>query len=248
MRGSGVSRRDFLQIVGLGGTAMALSGCGNTSIESGAELVESYVVPENFVVPGVGVYYASTCTQCGSACGIMGRVREGRVLKLEGNPEAATSGGKICGLGQAAVQQHWSPDRLTTPIVRENGALVPATWDKAMALLNATLAPADRTGRRVWLTGPSSGHQQILLRGLVEAGGASDYVVYDALSTAVGSSVNRKLFGVDVPVTLIDKAALVLSFGNDLSAPATHRWPLPGNTRGFAGQHRAVCWCRSNRR
>ena len=145
----------------------------------------------------------------------MGRVREGRVLKLEGNPEAATSGGKICGLGQAAVQQHWSPDRLTTPMVRENGALVPATWDKAMGLLSATLAPSDRTGRRVWLTGPTSGHQQILLRSLVEAGAATDYVVYDALSTAVGSSVHRKMFGVDDPVTLIDKAGLVLSFGND---------------------------------
>jgi len=215
MSGNGVSRRDFLQIVGLSGTAIALAGCGNTSIESGVELVESYVVPENFVVPGVGVYYASTCTQCASACGIMGRVREGRVLKLEGNPEAASSGGKICALGQAAVQQQWSPDRLTTPMVRENGALVPATWDKAMGLLSATLAPTDRTGRRVWLTGPTSGHQQILLRSLIEAGAATDYVVYDALSTAVGSSVNRKLFGVDEPVTLIDKAGLVLSFGND---------------------------------
>src|SRR5208283_3559797 len=211
MSGSGVSRRDFLQIVGLGGAAFAVSGCGNTSIESGVELVESYVVPENFVVPGVGVYYASTCTQCASACGIMGRVREGRVLKLEGNPEAASSGGKICGLGQAAVQQQWSPDRLTTPMVRENGALVPATWDKAMGLLSATLAPTDRTGRRVWLTGPTSGHQQILLRSLVEAGGATDYVVYDALSTAVEASVHRKMFGADDPVTLIDKAGLVLS-------------------------------------
>jgi anaerobic selenocysteine-containing dehydrogenase len=108
--GSDLSRRDFLQIVGLGGTAM--------------------------------------CTQCASACGIMGRVREGRVLKLEGNPEAATSGGKICGLGQAAVQQRWSPDRLTTPMIRENGVLMPATWDKAMVLLSATLAPGDRTGPR----------------------------------------------------------------------------------------------------
>ena len=195
--GSDLGRRDFLQIVGLGGTAIALGGCGNTSIESGAELVESYVVPENFLVPGVGVYYASTCTQCASACGIMGRVREGRVLKLEGNPEAATSGGKICGLGQAAVQQHWSPDRLTTPMIRENGVLMPPTWDKAMVLLSATLAPGDRTGRRVWLTGPTSGHQQILLRSLIEAGAATDYLVCDALSTAVGASVNRKLFGVD---------------------------------------------------
>src|SRR5476651_55377 len=133
--GSDLCRRDFLQIVGLGGTAIALAGCGNTSIESGAELVESYVQPENFVVPGVGVYYASTCTQCASACGIMGRVREGRILKLEGNPQSAISGGKICGLGQAAVQLHYSPDRLTTPMIRESGSLKPATWDKAMTLL-----------------------------------------------------------------------------------------------------------------
>ncbi len=215
MSGSGVSRRDFMQIVGLGGTAMALGGCGNTSIESGAELVESYVQPENFVVPGVGVYYASTCTQCASACGIMGRVREGRILKLEGNPNSAISGGKICGLGQSAVQQHWSPDRLTAPMIRDNGSLKPATWEKAMTLLNATLASADGGGRRVWLTGPTSGHQQVLLRNLVEAGGATDHVVYDALSTAVEASVNRKMFGLDQPVTVIDKAGLVLSFGND---------------------------------
>ncbi len=213
MSGSGVSRRDFLQIVGLGGTGLALGGCGNTSIESGAELVESYVQPENFVVPGVGVYYASTCTQCASACGIMGRVREGRILKLEGNQGSAISGGKICGLGQAGVQAHYSPDRLTTPMIRENGSLKPATWDKAMSLLNAALVPGD--GRRAWLSGPMSGHQQVLVRGLVEAGAVTDLVVYDALSTAVEASVNRKLFGVDQPVTLIEKAGLVLSFGDD---------------------------------
>ncbi|MGO9331800.1 MAG: molybdopterin-dependent oxidoreductase, partial [Steroidobacteraceae bacterium] len=215
MSGDGVSRRDFLQAVGLGGTTIALAGCGHTSIESGVELVESYVQPENFVVPGVGVSYASTCTQCASACAIMGRVREGRILKLEGNPESAISGGKICGLGQAAVQQHYSPDRLTTPMIRDGGSLRPTSWDKAMALLNASLAPAERTGRRVWLTGPTSGHQQILLHNLVGAGAATDYIVYDPLSTAVESSVNRKLFGVDSPVGLIEKAGLVLSFGDD---------------------------------
>ena len=215
MSGSDVSRRDFLQIVGLGGTTIALTGCGNTAIESGVELVQPYVQPENFVVPGIGIYYASTCTQCASACGIMGRVREGRILKLEGNPESALSGGRICGLGQAAVQTHYNPDRLTTPMVRENGSLKPVSWEKAMALLNATLVPADGAGRRVWLTGPTSGHQQVLLHGMVEAGAATDHVVYDALSTAVETSVNRKMFGVDQPVTLIEKAGLVLSFGND---------------------------------
>jgi len=194
---SGINRRDFLTVLGLGGTTIVLGGCGNTSIESGAELVESYVQPENFVVPGVGVYYASTCAQCPSACGIMGRVREGRILKLEGNPESNISGGRICSLGQAAVQHHYSPDRLIKPMVRDNGSLQPTTWEKALALLNAKLAPAAGAGRHVWLTGPMSGHQQILLRNLVDVSVATDHVVYDALSTAVETSVNRKLFGVD---------------------------------------------------
>jgi len=215
MSGNGVSRRDFLQAVGLGGTTIALAGCGHTSIESGAELVESYVQPENFVVPGVGVFYASTCTQCASACGIMGRVREGRILKLEGNPESAISGGKICGLGQAAVQGHYSPDRLTTPLLRDRGSLRPTSWEQAMVLLNANMLEDDTHGRRVWLTGPTSGHQQVLLRNLVEAGAATDHLVYDPLSTAVESAVNRKLYGVDSPVGLIEKAGLILSFGDD---------------------------------
>src|SRR6202142_874698 len=137
MSGNGVSRRDFLQAVGLGGTTIALAGCGHTSIESGAELVESYVQPENFNVPGVGVFYASTCTQCASACGIMGRVREGRILKLEGNPGSAISGGKVFGLGQGAGHGHSSTHRLTTPMIRENGSLRPTTWEKAMSLLSA---------------------------------------------------------------------------------------------------------------
>ncbi len=171
--------------------------------------------PENFVVPGVGVFYASTCTQCASACGIMGRVREGRILKLEGNPQSAISGGKICGLGQAAVQGHYSPDRLTTPLLRDRGSLRPTSWEEAMVLLNANMLEDDTHGRRVWLTGPTSGHQQVLLRNLVEAGGATDHLVYDPLSTAVESAVNRKLYGVDSPVGLIEKAGLILSFGDD---------------------------------
>jgi len=148
MSGSGLSRRDFMQIVGLGGASIALTGCGNTSIESGVELVESYVQPENFVVPGVGVYYASTCTQCASACGIMGRVREGRILKLEGNPLAATSGGKICGLGQAAVQQHYRSccARSSRPAAPAITSLTmrcrPASRPRSTARCSASMTPS----------------------------------------------------------------------------------------------------------
>ncbi len=164
MSSSIIDRRGFLRVLGISGTAATLAGCGNTSIESGVELVESYVQPEDFVVPGVGVYYASTCAQCGSGCGIMGRVREGRILKLEGNPQSVISGGKICGLGQAGVQVHYNPDRLTTPMMRDGDGLKPVSWEKAGAALSARLgASSPISGEQIaFLTGEISGHQRVL--------------------------------------------------------------------------------------
>ncbi|MEX8500453.1 molybdopterin-dependent oxidoreductase [Leptothrix ochracea] len=213
-----VNRRDLLKVLGLGGTALAVTGCGNTSIESGAELVQSSVQPEDFVVPGVGVYYASTCTQCSSGCGVMGRVREGRVLKLEGSRSSVINAGKICGLGQAAVQAHYHPDRLTVPMVREGNALKETTWEKAMALLTEKLGPASKlSGEQVaFMTGDVSGHQKALLRNFMdsfESGGR--HVVYEALSSTVAAAVHKKMFGVEQPLVHLDKAKMVLSFGND---------------------------------
>ncbi|MDE1941569.1 MAG: molybdopterin-dependent oxidoreductase [Betaproteobacteria bacterium] len=217
MSSNKIDRRDFLRVLGISGAAATLAGCGNTSIESGAELVESYVQPEDFVVPGVGVYYASTCTQCGSGCGIMGRVREGRILKLEGNPKSAISGGKICGLGQAGVQMHYNPDRLTKPMLREGDGLKVVSWDKAMGVLNARLgSKSTLSGQQIaFLTGEISGHQKVLLANFLESFGSTNHVVYDALSPVVGHGANKAVYGVEQPVLQIDKARLILSFGND---------------------------------
>ncbi len=217
MSSSNIDRRDFLRVLGISGAAATLAGCGNTSIESGAELVEAYVQPEDFVVPGVGVFYASTCTQCGSGCGIMGRVREGRLLKLEGNPKSGISGGKICGLGQAGVQVHYNPDRLTTPMMREGETLKPVSWDKAMAALTARLGPSSTlSGDQIAvLTGEISGHQKVLLGLLLESFNSTNHVVYDALSPTIGRAACKAVLGVEQPVLQIDKARLILSFGND---------------------------------
>jgi anaerobic selenocysteine-containing dehydrogenase len=214
---STIDRRDFLRVLGIGGAAATLAGCGNTSIESGAELVESYVQPEDFVVPGVGVYYASTCSQCGSGCGIMGRVREGRILKLEGNPKSGISGGKICGLGQAGVQVHYNPDRLTTPMIREGDGLHPTTWDKAMAALAAHLGPQSMLGGEqiAFLTGEISGHPKALLDNFLQTFDSSNHVAYSALSAASGRAASKIMLGDEQPILRLQDARLILSFGND---------------------------------
>jgi len=211
---SAINRRDFLKVLGWSGASLAVTGCGNTSIESGVETVESYSTPQDFVVPGVGIYYASTCTQCEAGCGVNGRVREGRILKLEGSPESLISKGRLCGLGQAAVQHHYNPDRLKEPLLRQGDQLQPTTWDNAMKLL------ADKTegvggDSFAFLTGSLSGHLKVLVQNYVESIGSRNHFVYDPLANKINQTISKKLYGVAVPRFQIDQAQLVLSFGAD---------------------------------
>lgn len=217
MSESAINRRDFLKLLGLGGSSLALTGCGNTDIRSGSEIVMPNVQPEDFVVPGLSVYYASTCTQCGSACGVMGRVREGRVLKMEGNPASRISGGKICGLGQAAVQVQYNPDRLAQPMMREGGSLRPVTWDKAMALIEEKTGPKSGINgdEFAFMTGAMSGHLKVLVQNYLESLGSKNHFVYEALSPAISFAANRQVYGVDQPRLQFEKAKLIVSFGSD---------------------------------
>ncbi|MGH9647263.1 MAG: twin-arginine translocation signal domain-containing protein, partial [Bryobacteraceae bacterium] len=106
----GLSRRFFLKLAATASAAAAIPGC-----EPAARKIIPYVVPDENVIPGVPSFYATTCTECSAGCGIVARVREGRVIKLEGNPADPISQGSICARGQAALQGLYNPDRLSKP-------------------------------------------------------------------------------------------------------------------------------------
>ena len=129
------NRRDFLKVLGAGGTAVALSGCGYTSIEDGKETVTSYSTPPSYVIPSISNYFNSTCAQCDAGCNIAVRVREGRALKAEGNANSPINRGKMCGLGQAGIQAHYNADRLTKPMLKGQEI----SWDKAFEEINSKL-------------------------------------------------------------------------------------------------------------
>ena len=224
-----VQRRDFLRVLGWGGASATVSACGFTSIDSGVETVKSYVEPEDFNVPGVAVYYASTCTQCEGACGIVGRVRDGRVLKLEGNPASNINKGKLCGLGQASVQHHYNPDRLRSPLLRQDGGFKTVGWSEAMTTLLDKSA-STREGRFAYLTGPVSGHLKVLVRNATESFGSDQHFAYDPISTRVNRVAADQLFGAESPRLLLDQTQLIVSFGADF----LDTWVSPVH---FAGQY-----------
>jgi len=215
------NRRTFLKAMGLGGagSALLLSGCGNTDIINEVDLevrkehVEPNVDPQDFVQPGVALYYASTCRMCPAGCNVHSRIREARVLKLEGNPGSPVNHGRLCPMGQAGLHAHYNPDRLTKPMMRKGGKLVEVSWDEAMDTLKSKLGRKNR--KLAWLNGAVSGHHAALIQGYMNEAGSKNMFVFDTLPPAVGHAVNEAMFGDAMPRYDFKKAKVILSFGAD---------------------------------
>ena len=110
---SGIGRRFFLKIASATGVAAACSPS-----HAPEKLVPLLNPPEN-MVPGKPLFYRTVCRGCGAGCGVTARSREGRVVKLEGNPEDPIGAGALCARGQAELQALYSPDRLRGPLARK---------------------------------------------------------------------------------------------------------------------------------
>ena len=85
----------------------------------------------------------SVCEHCAAGCRQRTDVRRGRVLRRLAGEEPAVNEEWNCDKGRWAFTYATQPDRLTTPLVRdENGVLVPASWPHALAVAAAGLLAA----------------------------------------------------------------------------------------------------------
>ena len=117
-----MNRRDFFRVVTASGATAAVTGCQRT-----AENILPLVVPNEQLVPGVAAWFATVCRECPAGCGVIAKNREGRVVKLEGNPDHPVSQGALCARGQAALQGLYHPDRFAGPLLRDGATLTPAS-------------------------------------------------------------------------------------------------------------------------
>ncbi|MGZ5433399.1 MAG: twin-arginine translocation signal domain-containing protein, partial [Thermoanaerobaculia bacterium] len=88
LRSLDADRRDFLKMAGFSLAAVA-AGCGRSPVTEAVPYVNA---PEE-IVPGRAYWMASTCHGCPARCGVLVKCRDGRPIKIEGNPEHPLSRG-----------------------------------------------------------------------------------------------------------------------------------------------------------
>jgi predicted molibdopterin-dependent oxidoreductase YjgC len=76
----------------------------------------------------------TTCSYCGVGCQIHLHVKDSQVVKVTGVDEAAPNYGSLCVKGRFGFNFIHSEERLTTPLIKENGQFRTASWDEALDL------------------------------------------------------------------------------------------------------------------
>ena len=89
----------------------------------------------------------TTCPFCGVGCNFDLNVKDNRIIGVTSSPDSPVNGRLLCVKGRFGVDFIHSSRRLTSPLIRRDGQLEPATWDEALELAAARFSEIkDRHG------------------------------------------------------------------------------------------------------
>jgi MoCo/4Fe-4S cofactor protein with predicted Tat translocation signal len=199
-------RRDFLKALGFGVGAVSLAACQKVPVHKSMP----YLIKPEEVTPGVANYYVSTYE--GQA--ILVKTREGRPIKIEGNPNDIIGKGGLSGQAQASVLDLYDITRLKNPL-KNNGDY---GWEQLDNFVKDELAAIKAGGKGIRIvtatvTSPST---LAVIADFITAFPATKHINYDAVSYTGIIQANQNSFGKAVlPHYNFDKADVIVSFGAD---------------------------------
>lgn len=83
--------------------------------------------------------YPIICPYCGCGCTTHLSLREGRIVRARGKQGIGINKGDLCSRGRFGFDYVYSEDRLTTPLIKKDGALVPVSWQEALEYTSSRL-------------------------------------------------------------------------------------------------------------
>jgi thiosulfate reductase/polysulfide reductase chain A len=124
-----LSRRKFLKISGATIATAAVVTSSAKTVFKGADQLNKNSVKGIRKIP-------TYCDICFWKCGAIAYVKDGRLWKIEGNPEDPLSKGRLCPRGTGGVSAHYDKERLKSPLIRKSNRgkeeWVEVTWTEAL--------------------------------------------------------------------------------------------------------------------
>jgi len=108
----------------------------------------------------------STCRMCHGGCSVLLHVEDGKLARIEGDPEGPLNHGRLCPMGHASLDLVHSPARLTRPLIRAGargeGKWRRVSWDEAYDHICANIRKIwDRYGREGIAIGTGTGRHHM---------------------------------------------------------------------------------------
>lgn len=209
-----VSRRDFLK---LGGTAV------------GALALRPFIPPQvakvvydaGLIDPNGDGYIPTMCEMCVWRCGVLAKVKDGRVVKLEGNPDHPHSKGKLCARGQSGLMNTYDPDRVLFPLIRVGqrgeGKFRQASWDEALDMVARNMLKIkDKYGAEAMIFSSTHSLAQIQFENLLNGFGSPNYGTQRSLCFNAMVTAFLLTYGVEEPGRHYENVEFILMVGRNL--------------------------------
>lgn len=208
-----VERRTFLKAVAMSAATAALGA------EPAAGQAGQTRLPVLAPTPRDGVAWnKAPCRFCGTGCHVQVGVRDGRIVAIQGDAEAAVNRGLLCVKGYHVGLAIYGRDRLTRPLLRRGDEHVPISWDEAIGIITERIA-ANPGGFGFYGSGQWTIPEGYAALKFVKAGLGTNHIEANA-RLCMASAVTGFLatYGVDEPASCfddLDRADVVILWGNN---------------------------------
>lgn len=176
----------------------------------------------------------TACWQCSAQDPAIGFVEDGRIVKMEPNPNSIRSGGKMCAKGQAGPNVPYFPDRLLYPMRRVGRRgehkWKRITWEEALTELASRLKKLRDAGEPEKLfyhvgAYEGSAHKLITELFLKSAWGATTYADVDSICLSGKFAAQQLTSGIYYDSPDFDNTKFVLNFGTNVFEAHTNHIP-----------------------
>ncbi len=160
------------------------------------------------------------CRFCGTGCGVMVGLKDGKVVAVQGDKENPVNQGLLCAKGYHAGVALYGRDRLRYPLIRRNGKFERASWDEAVDLIAKEMIKNDK-GFAIYGSGQWTITEGYTAMKLLKGGMGSNHLDPNArlcMASAVTGMISTQ--GVDEPSGCyddFDECDTVLLWGNNMA-------------------------------